>query len=228
MEVSNGNLPKPVQKRNDKGRRSWSRREYEVLVAALKEVIAKVWKSKNGFKIGYLQALEHEMKKVLLGTDLKGIPHTNSKIHVWKNDYGSLVMVLSYRVTGEHAEDFIEAFNHVLNGMSLPQEEFPVNLENLSDDFEDEIESIYACQAESTPQTSASGKKSAGRNHMCEIKIFCRNTDARLGEIAKRIGYEYDASLARNEVFGVIGTIQGLSLCDKLLVSNFLSKTVMT
>ncbi|KAK6128128.1 hypothetical protein DH2020_038131 [Rehmannia glutinosa] len=52
-------------------------------------------KSENGFKFGYLQALEQEMVKVLPGTDLKGIPHINSKIHVWKKDYGSLVSMLS-------------------------------------------------------------------------------------------------------------------------------------
>ncbi|KAK6123924.1 hypothetical protein DH2020_042343 [Rehmannia glutinosa] len=86
---------KGARRRNDKGRRSWSRREEEVLVAALKEIVITGWKSENGFKIGYLQALEQEMAKALPGTDLKGIPHINSKIHVWKKDYGSLVSMLS-------------------------------------------------------------------------------------------------------------------------------------
>ncbi|KAK6126651.1 hypothetical protein DH2020_039598 [Rehmannia glutinosa] len=184
MDLSSNNfnrVNKPVRKRNDKGRRSWSRREEEALIASLKEVIASGWKSENGFKIGYLQALEQEMQKIIPGTDLKGIPHINSKIHVWKKDYGSLVTMLSRsgigwnvstntieapddawaeyvkvdanarlmrnkswpfyndwvmifgkdRATGEHAEDFTEALNHVLNGMSIPQEDTPINLDNL-------------------------------------------------------------------------------------------------
>ncbi|KAK6164105.1 hypothetical protein DH2020_000969 [Rehmannia glutinosa] len=220
---------------------SWSRREEEALVAALKEVIANGWKSENSFKIGYLQALEQEMQKIILGTDLKGIPHINSKIHVWKKDYGSLVTMLSHsgigwnvttnmievpddawaeyvkvdanarlmrnkswpfyndwvmifgkdRATGEHAEDFTDALNHVLNGQSIPQVDYHVNLVN------------------------------------CRIITFCQSTDARLGDIAKRIGYEYDISFARKEVFGVVENMQRLSPRDKpasvlesLLVKN--------
>ncbi|KAK6160716.1 hypothetical protein DH2020_004097 [Rehmannia glutinosa] len=274
MDLSSNNFSrvnKPVRKRNDKGRRSWSRREEEALIVSLKEVIASGWKSENGFKIGYLQALEQEMQKIIPGTDLKGIPHINSKIHVWKKDYGSLVTMLSRsgigwnvstntieapddawaenkswpfyndwvmifgkdRATGEHAEDFTEALNHVLNGMSIPQEDTPINLENLSENGEDETETNSFCQAESTPQTSASGKKGKGRKRnsvdgvdpMYDVmKTFCRNTDSRLGDIAKQIGYEYDISLARKKVFGVVGGIQGLSLRDKLLVSKLLVK----
>ncbi|KAK6137430.1 hypothetical protein DH2020_028853 [Rehmannia glutinosa] len=283
MDVSSGNLTKPVRKRNDKGRRSWSRREEEALVAALKEVIANGWKSENGFKIGYLQALEQEMQKIIPGTDLKGIPHINSKIHVWKKDYGSLVTMLSRsgigwnvttnmieapddawveyvkvdanarlmrnkswpfyndwvmifgkdRATGEHAEDFTDALNHVMNGQSNPQDDYHVNLENLSDNCEYETETQSNCQAESTPQMSASGKKGAGGKRKSSdgvdplyeiMRTFCQSTDARLGDIAKRIGYEYDVSIARKEVFGVVGNMQGLSLRDKLLVSKLLVK----
>ncbi|KAK6121651.1 hypothetical protein DH2020_044604 [Rehmannia glutinosa] len=79
----------------------------------------------------------------------------------------------------------------------------------------------------------ASGKKSNGKKRkpvesldpLCDfMKTFCRNTDVRLGDIAKQIGYEYDISVARKEVFGAIGNIQGLTLRDKLLVSKLLVK----
>ncbi|KAK6153770.1 hypothetical protein DH2020_013409 [Rehmannia glutinosa] len=250
---------------------------------ALKEVITNGWKSENGFKIGYLQALEQEMQKIILGTDLKGIPHINSKIHVWKKDYGSLVTMLSRsgiwwnvttnmidapddawaeyvkvdanarlmrnkswpfyndwvmifgkdRATWEHAEDFTDALNHVLNGQSIPQDDYHVNLENLSDKCEYETETNSNCQAKSTPRMSASGKKGAGGKRksidgvdpLYEImKTFCQSTDARLGDIAKRIGYEYDISFARKKVFRVVGNMQGLSLYDKLLVLKLLVK----
>ncbi|KAK6120144.1 hypothetical protein DH2020_046050 [Rehmannia glutinosa] len=178
MDLSSNNfgiVNKPVRKMNDKGRRSWSRREEEALIVSLKEVIASGWKSENGFKIGYLQALEQEMQKIIPGTDLKGIPHINSKIHVWKKDYGSLVTMLSRSGIGwnvstntieapddawaEYIKDFTEALNHVLNGMSIPQEDTPINLENLSENGEDETETNSFCQAESTPQTSRREKE---------------------------------------------------------------------
>ncbi|KAK6144529.1 hypothetical protein DH2020_021349 [Rehmannia glutinosa] len=53
---------------------------------------------------------------------------------------------------------------------------------------------------------------------------FCRNTDTKLGDTLKRTGYEYDISMARKEVFGIVGTIQGLSLQENLLVSKLLVK----
>ncbi|GFP91761.1 hypothetical protein PHJA_001320100 [Phtheirospermum japonicum] len=85
----------PQRKRNDKGRTSWSQREEEVLLRALKEIVANGWKSENRFKTGYLQVLEQEMLKAFPETDLRGIPHINSKIHVWKRYYSSLVSMLA-------------------------------------------------------------------------------------------------------------------------------------
>ncbi|KAK6126603.1 hypothetical protein DH2020_039649 [Rehmannia glutinosa] len=115
--------------------------------------------------------------------------------------YNDWVMIFGKdRATGEHAEDFTEVLNHVLNGMSIPQEDTPINLENLSENGEDETETNSFCQAESTPQTLASEKKGKGRKRnsvdgvdpMYDVmKTFCRNTDSRLGDIAKQIGYGY-------------------------------------
>ncbi|KAK6161405.1 hypothetical protein DH2020_004786 [Rehmannia glutinosa] len=285
MEPANCKGSKGARKRNDKGRRSWSRREEEVLIAALKEIITIGWKSENGFKIGYLQALEQEMAKALPGMDLKGIPHINSKIHVWKKDYGSLVSMLSRsgigwndttkmieahdeewadyvkvdanarlmrfkswpfyndwvnifgkdRATGEYAEGFTEAVNNVLNGngMSNPDEEPMEQFPNLFEEYNDETETMSVCQPEATPGNSTSTKKSSGRKRKSSenedplvenMGTFCRNTNTRLADIAKRIGYEYDISVARKEVYGIVGTIQGLSLQEKLLVSKLLVK----
>ncbi|KAL8501219.1 hypothetical protein ACS0TY_020681 [Phlomoides rotata] len=46
------------------------------------------WKSENGSKAGFLQELEKGMRKKLPGTDIVVNPHINSKIHVWKKEYG--------------------------------------------------------------------------------------------------------------------------------------------
>ncbi|KAK6163490.1 hypothetical protein DH2020_000354 [Rehmannia glutinosa] len=192
MDVSSGNLTKPVRKRNDKGRRSWSGGEEEALVAIPKEVDANARLMRN-----------------------KSWPFYNDWVMIFGKD----------RATGEHAEDFTDALNHVLNGQSIPQDDYHVNLEILSDNCEYETETHSNCQAESTPQMSASGKKGAGGKRKSSdgvdplyeiMRTFCQSTDARFGDIAKRIGYEYDISIARKEVFGVVGNMQGLSLRDKL------------
>ncbi|KAK6164017.1 hypothetical protein DH2020_000881 [Rehmannia glutinosa] len=264
MEASHNQIPKQCRKRNDKGRRSWSRREEEVLVASLKEIVSSGWKSENGFKIGYLQALEQEMMKVLPGTDLRGIPHINSKIHVWKKDYGSLVSMLSRsgiwwndntkmieahdeawaeyvkvdsnarlmrfktwpfyndwvnifgkdRATGEHAIGFIEAGSTMSLMEIAPKRKSPlIFLETCLKSLRKKSETNYV-------NVSMRQPRSYGRanGHLLP------NTDALDFEIAKRIGYEYDISTARKEVFGLVAMMQGLSLQEKLLVSKLLVK----
>lgn len=49
-------------KKADKTRRSWSEREEEALIQALKEASVEGWKSGNGFRAGYLGFLENRMK----------------------------------------------------------------------------------------------------------------------------------------------------------------------
>ncbi|XP_057783185.1 uncharacterized protein LOC131001032 [Salvia miltiorrhiza] len=97
-------------KKSDKTRRSWSVREEEVLLAALKELVVQGWKSDNGFRAGYLGKLEDAIKNVFPGTDLKGMPHIHSKISIWKRNYGSLTTILGksgigFNVDGKYMID---------------------------------------------------------------------------------------------------------------------------
>ncbi|XP_057768317.1 uncharacterized protein LOC130988473 [Salvia miltiorrhiza] len=80
--------------KTDKTRRIWSPREEDILIAALKELVAQGWKSDNGFRGGYLKKLEDTMKREFPGTDLKGTPHINSKLCTWKKNYNSLIEIL--------------------------------------------------------------------------------------------------------------------------------------
>lgn len=101
-------------KKSGKGRRSWSAREEEVLLQALKEAIIGGWKSENGFRCGYLGILENAMKKVFPDTDLRGNPHINSKVHVWKRTYGMLVTILRKSGIGwNETEKKIDVSNEV-------------------------------------------------------------------------------------------------------------------
>ncbi|KAL8543215.1 hypothetical protein ACS0TY_003935 [Phlomoides rotata] len=71
-------------------RRVWTYMEEKELVSALKEIVLKGYKCDNGFKSGYLLLLENMIARVFPGCDLKGEPHINSKIHVWKKQYACL------------------------------------------------------------------------------------------------------------------------------------------
>ncbi|XP_075477636.1 uncharacterized protein LOC142518711 [Primulina tabacum] len=92
-------------KKPDKTRRSWSGREEDVLIQSLKEVMTKGWKSEIGFKAGYLTLLENAMQTAIPGTNIRRNPHINSKIHVWKKTYSTLVTLLSKSGVGWNDTD---------------------------------------------------------------------------------------------------------------------------
>ncbi|KZV51536.1 hypothetical protein F511_05852 [Dorcoceras hygrometricum] len=92
-------------KKGEKTRRTWSPREEDVLISALKDIITKGWKSENGFKPGYLSLLESSMNASIPGTDLRGNPHINSKVHVWKKTYATLVTLLGKSGVGWNDTD---------------------------------------------------------------------------------------------------------------------------
>lgn len=52
-------------------------------------------KCDNGFRTGYLSALEKYLANRFPGTDLKADPHILSKIHVWKKQHSSLSTMMS-------------------------------------------------------------------------------------------------------------------------------------
>ncbi|XP_075494117.1 uncharacterized protein LOC142531752 [Primulina tabacum] len=105
-------------KKGDKTRHSWSEREEEILIQALKEASVEGWKSGNGFRPGYLAFLENRMKVAFPDTNIRGNPHINSKVHVWKKLYGSLVILLSKSGVGwNDTEKTIEASNDIWDAL---------------------------------------------------------------------------------------------------------------
>ncbi|KZV54455.1 hypothetical protein F511_09770 [Dorcoceras hygrometricum] len=92
-------------KKVDKTRRTWIAHGEDVLITALKDVITKGWKSKSGFKAGYLTLLESAMHAAIPGCTLRGNPHINSKVHVWKKTYSMLVTLLGKSGVGWNDTD---------------------------------------------------------------------------------------------------------------------------
>ncbi|KAL8516639.1 hypothetical protein ACS0TY_015051 [Phlomoides rotata] len=78
-----------------RGHRSWSKIEEDALILCLTNIVLEGWKSENDFKAGFQRELEKGMRKIIPSTDLVANPHINSKIHVWKKEYGALSDLLS-------------------------------------------------------------------------------------------------------------------------------------
>ncbi|KAL8487233.1 hypothetical protein ACS0TY_023778 [Phlomoides rotata] len=72
-------------------RRAWTTREEKVLLAALKDLVAKGQKIDNGFRTGYLNKLEDALRKAFPGCDLQATPHITSKITTWCKHYSAIV-----------------------------------------------------------------------------------------------------------------------------------------
>ncbi|KAL8548028.1 hypothetical protein ACS0TY_007359 [Phlomoides rotata] len=87
MENEKGKLPRC--------RRSWTRVEEDALIQCLTTIVNEGWKADNEFKAGFQRELEKGMRKLLPTMDICATPHINSKIHVWKKEYGTLSDLLS-------------------------------------------------------------------------------------------------------------------------------------
>ncbi|KAG6418202.1 hypothetical protein SASPL_120402 [Salvia splendens] len=76
-----GNLEKV---KGDRTLRTWTKREEEILVIALHDLVAGGWKADNGFRPGYATRVYQVTKCEIPDTQLKVSPHINSKITTWR------------------------------------------------------------------------------------------------------------------------------------------------
>lgn len=97
--------PRKKFRKGDRTRRMWTPREEEILAATLLELVARGWKSDNGFRAGYLTKIEDSLRAEFPNTDLKGTPHITSKISAWKKSYGLLRNILSRSGVGFNTDN---------------------------------------------------------------------------------------------------------------------------
>lgn len=90
--------------KSDRSRRVWNAREEEILMATLKELAARGWKSDNGFRSGYLVRAREAIKREFPNTDIMPHPHIYSKMTTWKRNYGSLKMMFNYSGIGFNSD----------------------------------------------------------------------------------------------------------------------------
>ncbi|KAL8461946.1 hypothetical protein ACS0TY_033145 [Phlomoides rotata] len=72
-------------------RRVWTTRGEKVLLAALKDLVAKGQKIDNEFRTGYLNKLEDALRKAFPGCDLQATPHITPKITTCRKNYSAIV-----------------------------------------------------------------------------------------------------------------------------------------
>ncbi|KAL8534105.1 hypothetical protein ACS0TY_010209 [Phlomoides rotata] len=95
-------------------RRVWTFTEECELMHSRKELILKGNKCDNGFRSGYLLLLENMLGSKFPGTNLKGEPHINSKIHVWKRQYACLKNMLGISAVGLNSSTYhVEALSEL-------------------------------------------------------------------------------------------------------------------
>ncbi|KAL8513875.1 hypothetical protein ACS0TY_013117 [Phlomoides rotata] len=108
-------------------RRVWTFSEKCELMNALKELVSRGKKCDNGFRSGYFLLLENMLALKFLGSDLKGEPHINSKIHVWKRQYVCLKNMLGLSGVGLNSTTYhvealpeVNAFTKSLRNKAFP------------------------------------------------------------------------------------------------------------
>ena len=80
------------------------------MAAMLLDLVARGWKSDNGFRTGYLQRIEDSIRKEFPNSDVKASPHITSRMSAWKKNYNSLRNILArtgvgYNTHGDHKID---------------------------------------------------------------------------------------------------------------------------
>ncbi|KAL0416419.1 UNVERIFIED_CONTAM: hypothetical protein Slati_3473800 [Sesamum latifolium] len=243
--------PRGCRAKADKNnsRRTWSQREEEVLVNALRTIVTTGWKCENGFRSGYLNQLESIMCKQLPNTDIKAEPHINSKIHVWKKNYGSLVAMMGKSGFGwDDARCMITVDNQDIwneyckinsSARTMRYKSWPFftawreifgkdrAVGNDNGVIGDNVKNaeVGGTSTASQKKPTSSGKKRKNRNREADdglteaVNTFCDTAKQHLGELSKKLFVDYD-EVERAAVFEAVGKVPGIDLNDQICVSD--------
>ncbi|KAG6407790.1 hypothetical protein SASPL_130788 [Salvia splendens] len=212
----------------DRTRRSWSPREEEVLLSNMKGLVVIGWKADNGFRGGYLSYYGGADKEAR-NMRFKSWPMWDA----WKEIFGK------DRAVGTTAADLSEMSKEVYstgipfleNGDSeyvastgAPSGANPQNTKSSPQGLD---------QTASDNDTQSFQKKNKKRKVVDRSDILLEmlaksneDINSRLDKLTNRIGYEFDVSKARKEVFSILGDIQGLTLGQQLDAAGIILEKV--
>ncbi|KAG8390521.1 hypothetical protein BUALT_Bualt01G0092000 [Buddleja alternifolia] len=233
-------------------RRCWTAAEEKALAEAMKDLVVRGYKADNGFKSGYQNLLEQAMMQAFPGTTFKAEPHINSRITVWRKNYGSISTMLTRSgfgfnsttnmITVESQEVWDNYVKTDSNARNMRFKTWPLYgdwveifgkdsstgecAEGFVDVF-DEVQSMFMSNA----NTSGSSKSDKRKRKVVDenddrfidlTSSFCEKTDNRLGDISRRIGFEHDASMSRKAVFEALGAVSSLDIEEMIMVSQLI------
>ncbi|KAI8539112.1 hypothetical protein RHMOL_Rhmol09G0155700 [Rhododendron molle] len=113
MESEGTSQSERTSRKRKHDRRLWTFAEEQALLAAMMESICDKYRAHNGFKPGYFNEVEKELKKILPGTTLKAQPNIESKVKNWKVQYAVILDIT--RLSGF-------GWNHTTNSIVVDDE----------------------------------------------------------------------------------------------------------
>ncbi|KAG6436949.1 hypothetical protein SASPL_101855 [Salvia splendens] len=228
MEGSVGMNSSPRQKfrKGDRTRRMWTPREEEILAATLLELVARGWKSDNGFRAGYFTKIEDSIHpKFQADKEAKFMrPKSWPLWDTWKSIFGNdraggggaeqldgaAAGARSQQFGGSQSNDnyYYPSFDDFSPGASVPVNDIP--------DVNDHVSGQSEQGTSANKASSLKGKNDSGDTAMMEFLANLHSeTNARLEVISSRIGYEFDLDKAREDVFKKLCTVDGLTLAQR-------------
>ncbi|KAG6400974.1 hypothetical protein SASPL_137819 [Salvia splendens] len=229
-------------------RRCWTEREEAVLMAAMKELAATGWKSDNGFRSGgvgfnadgeYKIDIDDEQWSQVVQKDSNAKYMRNKSwpmLSDWKEIFGK------DRAEGLKGMDTGEAVQKIYGSKVAVGEssamDSPITLEEL---FPNEVfpsgvmpEMVDECtsapahgRAHPRVQNKATKKRKTEDKMDTVLALMNRiheDTNERLKDISSRIGYEFDLSTKRTEVFNQLKGMPGLTTKQQFYAAKKLVK----
>ncbi|KAG6394577.1 hypothetical protein SASPL_145166 [Salvia splendens] len=236
------NRKRKGDRKGDRTRRSWTDREEVTLVIALKDIVARGWKSDNGFRGGYLTKLEDAMRsRSGVGFNNKGDYKIDCNDDQWDQ-------IVKERASGTVAADYMDSVNN-LHSLEQMQESFGTIGEQVIPDEQPSMNdqpSMDPLGGTPTPAGAANSTSHGGRANATSgsvgnkkklselgtyglvhlLEKLHEDTNKRLDTLSLRIGYEFDLSKARKDVFQLLGKLPGLTREQKFDVGEILLEKV--
>ncbi|KAG6434156.1 hypothetical protein SASPL_105778 [Salvia splendens] len=213
----------------ERPRRSWSPREEEVLILALKDLVTNHWKADNGFRAGFLTRVDSNARYMRY----KSWPFYNDWKYIYRKD----------RAVGLRCEGMTQAFAKMgaapfpSGGVPSPMPEphpdvYNVNLEYLytQEEIQESLNPDTGCESSYKNHTT-SNKPNRKRKAETELESILEvmskmneDTNQLLDTLTTCIGYEFDLSAKRTEVSTLLRTVPGLDREQKFIASDILVK----
>ncbi|KAL8498905.1 hypothetical protein ACS0TY_022031 [Phlomoides rotata] len=170
------------------------------------------------------------MQKMLPGCDILATPHINSKIHVWKKEYGALSDLLSKSGIGWNSTsntlDITDESIWDAQKMSWPYYDYWLDIFGkdcaMGEHAADANDLVNEMLRSATEHEDETTRKTDGKHTATDDTLgkYMKSSDDTFNNLTQRMGTEYDAKIGWTTLNDVMKLIPDLSLPNKLKVSD--------